>query len=850
MESGTRLGPYAVLEQLGAGGMGEVWLAEDTRLGRRVAVKVLPPEWAADPERLARFAQEARAAAALNHPNIAVVHDIGEQDGVHYLAMELIEGRTLRETLDAGDCLTRKSLDLSAQIADGLAKAHASGIVHRDLKPENIMVSNDGFAKILDFGLAKLVAAPDGDASHVATSFDPATSPGVVMGTVGYMSPEQACGKAVDYRSDQFSLGTMLYEMVSGSRPFQRDTSAETMAAIIREEPEGLGTLAPRTPPPLRWIVERCLAKEPEDRFVSTLDLARDLAAVRDHLSETQVSGQTAVAKPVSRRGAWWRAASLVAIGLLVGAAATTILNSTPTPVETQIQARRLSFRRGTVLSARFTPDGESVVYTAAWDGGPAEVYSLRLDGSESRSLGLPPADVLAVSSTGELAIKLGAQFGLGWERTGTLARLPLGSSTPRELLEGVESADWSPDGQLAVVRDTGERRQLEFPVGTKLHETDTWISGLRVSPDGGRIAFLEQVARGDNTGRIMVIEDGIPRALRPQSTASNGLSWSPDGTEVWTGLGNAVDLSGNARRWVQSTTPTTIYLHDTLPDGRVLTSDVRQRREIVGHLRGDSGERSLSWLDWSFPSALAADGNSLLVDEQNQGTVYLRRQGDSGAVLLGSGRSWSLSADGSLAVVSRLVDGAQQLVLVPTGAGDPKVLSIGDLAVAGATLFATADRVLLVASVDGAGRRLWVLDVAGGDPRPISPAGVSTFYWPAISPDGSRAVAMGPDGVLTIYPVEGGEPSSVAGVQPGDVPSGWAADSRRLYVLQGARVPATVDLLEIETGERTRWRELSPPDPAGILTIGPLHVTPDGAAYVYSYRRVLHMLALLSGVQ
>src|SRR6266542_3247209 len=280
--AGARFGPYEVLSPLGAGGMGEVWKARDTRLGREVAVKVLPAEVASDSSRLHRFEKEARSASALNHPNIVTVYEIGSEGSVSYIAMELVEGKTLRAVLFAGALPVRRLLQIAAQVAEGLARAHEAGIVHRDLKPENVMVTKDGLVKILDFGLAKLTQAGSGsdEASQLPT--ETGTSPGVVLGTAGYMSPEQASGAVVDFRSDQFSFGSILYEMATGKRAFQKGTAIDTLSAILHEDPRPVAEINPEAPAPLRWIVERALAKDPEDRYGTTKDLARELATVRD----------------------------------------------------------------------------------------------------------------------------------------------------------------------------------------------------------------------------------------------------------------------------------------------------------------------------------------------------------------------------------------------------------------------------------------------------------------------------------------------------------------------------------------------------------------------------------------
>ncbi|HEY4229317.1 MAG TPA: serine/threonine-protein kinase, partial [Thermoanaerobaculia bacterium] len=370
LAAGSRLGAYEILAPLGAGGMGEVYRARDARLSREVAIKVLPATMAADPDRRARFEQEARSASGLNHPNILTVYDIGEADGTIYIAMELVEGRTLREVV-AGDPLpTRKLLDIAVQTAEGLAKAHSAGIVHRDLKPENVMVSKDGFVKILDFGLAKLTETPAQDASVMPTAIAAPTQPGTVLGTAGYMSPEQASGHPVDFRSDQFSLGSILYEMAAGQKAFQRKTGAETLVAIIREEPPPLSQLAPKAPAPVRWIVERCLAKDPEERYASTKDLARDLKSLRDHLTETSASGALEAAEPAKARRRGWLlpavAAFVAGSALALLAAKSLFLGAAP-----QLQFQRLTFRRGVINAARFAPDGKTVLYGAVWDGTP-----------------------------------------------------------------------------------------------------------------------------------------------------------------------------------------------------------------------------------------------------------------------------------------------------------------------------------------------------------------------------------------------------------------------------------------------------------------------------------------------
>ena len=852
LDAGARLGPYQIVAPLGAGGMGEVYRAHDARLGRDVAVKTLPAGLAATPERRARFEQEARAASALHHPNIITILDVGEDDGVAWIAMELVEGKTLRELLAAGQLATRKSLEIAVQVADALAKAHAAGILHRDLKPDNVMISKDGYVKILDFGLAKLAEPDGGQSSERSTMARPLTGSGVVLGTAGYMSPEQAAGRETDFRSDQFALGAILFEMATGARPFQRPTVAETLAAIIREEPEPIARLNPRAPAPLRWITERCLAKDPDDRFASTRDLARDLASLRDHLSETTSSAE---ALPAPRGSARWRmpaAIAAVALALGFGLGALAFRRAATDAVEFD----QLSYRRGTVLSARFAPDGQSVVYSAAWEGRAPEVFSVRFDSPESRSLGLPAAEVFSVSASGEMALGLNRRYTFGWERQGTLARAPLGGGTaPREMLEGVLAADWAPDGQaLAVARDAGEKRRLEFPLGKVLYETAGWIDEVHVSPDGSHVAFVDHPERGDNLGSLVVCDSTGARNpnVRGLRTA-NGVAWLPGGRELLDSRGNVVDTSGRRRRLMHL--PGIQRLHDVSSDGRILLSRSTWRREIVGRPPGAPQERNLSWLDWSYPDDLSEDGTTLLFEEQNIVTpggnyrIYLRKLDGSPAVFLGEGRAFGLSPDGKWALAANTSDGAKALVALPTGSGQPRTIAAGTPYDWG-SWFPDGRRVLAVGAQAGHGSRLYVVDVESGTARAATPEGVTVYHWRALSPDGKTALALAADGAPTLYPIEGGEPRLLPGATREDVPIRWTSDGRAVFVQRGQDVPLRVDRIDVATGARTLWKELPPLDPAGVMVAGPIRLSADGEAYVYSYRRVLDDLMVATGLR
>jgi Tol biopolymer transport system component/predicted Ser/Thr protein kinase len=852
LASGKKLGSYEIAAPLGAGGMGEVYRAKDAKLGREAAIKILPEALASDPDRRLRFEQEARSASALNHPNILTIYDIGEADGSLYIAMELVEGKTLRELLASGEPLpTRKLLDVAVQTAEGLAKAHDAGIVHRDLKPENLMVSKDGYVKILDFGLAKLTEPVSQGQSIAPTAIAAPTEPGTVMGTAGYMSPEQASGQSVDYRSDQFTLGAIVYEMATGKKAFQRKTGAETLVAIIREEPEPLGQLAPKAPAPVRWIVERLLAKDPEERYASTRDLARDLKSLRDHLTETSVSGALQPAEPVKPRRRGWPllAAAALLLGVGLGLLARSALGGKPAP---PTQFERLTYQSGTIQGARFAPDGQTIVYGAAWDGAPLEVFSTRPGSAEFRLLGLPGAAVLAVSSEGEIAVSLHRHYLLGYQATGTLARVTLAGGAPREILEGVQDADWSPDGkQLAVSRVVGNQSRLEYPVGKVLFQSSGWVGALRVSPDGRHLAFFDHSQRGNNDGNLVILDStGKERARGPFVKAAMALAWSPSGDEVWYGGISAMSLEGRVR---QVWTSTRAAITDIAKDGRVLFAEATGRRELLGFPASDAAPRNLTVLNWSFPTDVSRE--TVLLNEQqvDPPAIYVRKLDGSPAVRIGDGAAYGLSPDGKWALATKLPD-RRPIILIPTGPGEPKTLDIGDLTCMWGNFFPDGKRILILGNEPGRAPRLYVQALGGAGaaaskPRPITPEGV-TIAAQALSPDGQSIVARGPDGQIAIYPVEPGQPRPVPGLQPEDLPIRFTPDGRSLFVNRLSSPPGIIEIVDIATGRRTTWKEFVPPDPAGVELVGPAMIAQDAKSYVYSYRRELDELYLARGLR
>ncbi len=854
LSAGTRLGPYEILAPIGAGGMGEVYRARDERLKREVAIKVLPATFSADADRLKRFEQEAQAAGGLNHPNITAVYDFGSHDGAPYIVTELLEGETLRARMSGGPLPVRKATDYAIQIAHGLAAAHEKGIVHRDLKPENLFVTNDGRVKILDFGLAKLTQT-EGQ-SGPQTNLPTATEPGVVMGTLGYMSPEQVKGKPADQRSDIFAFGAILYEMLSGQRAFHRESAAETMSAILREEPPDLSATNRNVQPGLDRIVRHCLEKSPEERFHSAHDLAFDLQAL------SGLSGMTVAAGPDAGPSTRRRLLPLSVAAAILAALALGFFVGKGRGAAKPPVFRQLTFRRGTVWSARFGSDGKTVFYSASWDGAPNEIYVSAPGSPESRALGIPGANVLAVSPAGDLAMALESRVSTEFTHTGTLARASAtGGGAPRQILEAVESADWAPNGEdLAVVRTVDGEARLEYPVGKTIYETRGWISSPRVARDGGRVAFIDHPVAGDDGGLVAVVDRaGKKTPLSPPFGSTQGLAWSPDGSEIWftaAEVGNrslyAVSLSGKMRLLTRVTGSLT--LQDAARDGRVLLIDEARRLGLSALAPGQTKERDLSWLDWSRPISLSRDGKTTLFYESGEGggagySVYVRGTDGSPAVRLGEGQSLALSPDGkwAIALLQKLTN--PHLVLYPTGAGQPRPLAIPGLRVVGGVRFLPDSRRLLVAAKEeGRGDRIYLADIDGGKPRAITP---ENLRGPGpISTDGKRFIARAPDGKPLAYPIEGGEPTAVAGFETGDVAVGWTADDRGLFVQRSGAPVAKIERVDLATGRAEPWKEILPSDATGVVRVSSVLISPDGTFYAYAYSRVLSNLYLVEGLK
>jgi eukaryotic-like serine/threonine-protein kinase len=843
LAAGTRLGPYEIVSPLGAGGMGEVYRAHDPRLRRDVAVKIVSDDGAASPDRLQRFEQEARAVATLAHPHILAVYDLGSHESQPYVVFELLEGETLRNRLSRGPLPLNKAIEIAVQSCHALAAAHAHGIVHRDLKPENLFLARKGGVKLLDFGLAKLHHAPDEGGSEQPTTTT--TDRGVWVGTAGYVSPEQLRGAGASPRSDVFALGAVLYEMLTGQRAFNGESRADAFSAILERDPPPMTLPGGPAPLPLDRVVRRCLEKDPEDRFQLARDVAFALEAVSGSNSGETVTGP--VSPPPVRRRLWVGAAVLGGGALLgVGIAAGRKLFEKPAPT-----FKQLTFRRGSMQQARFAPDGRTLIYAAVWEGRPVELFQVRTDTLESRSLGLTHADVLAVSSQGQMAIQVDPSSG-----GGTLAVLPVsGTSPPREILTAVAAADWMPDGrQLCVSRvshgsETGGT--IELPPGNVIHRSSGFLGALRVSPDGRYAAFVDERAEGSS----LVVLDLARQSSRTLVALTDyffGIAWAPSSREVWFTQGplldakdiHAVDLDG--RRRLVHHPAADLSLLDIAPDGRALFHRSLCRTSLMVSVGQEDPGQDVSIANDSWPGALSADGRTLLIFERPD--TYLRRVGGE-PMRLAEGQPLDLAPDGRSALVLQ----GRQVAIVPVGPGMPRRLAGPAIPIGAIFVPPDGQRVAVWGKEhDGEAARLWMVSLEGAAPRQLDlilPPEV-THWNVAVSPDGRYLAGVKAPDILTLYPLEGGPTREAGRVPAGHEVRRWSGDGRSIFLANpGSHVPIALRRFDLATGRLAVLREVAPLDRAGIIYFD-ARPSADGGTVASVNRRCLTDLVLAEGLR
>ena len=855
---GTRFGPYEIQSEIGAGGMGEVYKALDTRLDRTVAIKVLPPDVSAEPERRARFEREAKTVAGLSHPHICLLFDVGCHEGQMFLVMEHLVGQTLAERLEKGALPLDQALTVATEIAAALSAAHRRGIIHRDLKPANVMLTKSG-AKLLDFGLARLSEPAGGLATSTTLS-----AVQTIEGTLPYMAPEQVEGRRTDARTDLFAFGATLYEMVTGRRVFQGESAASVMAAILDYTPAAASTLAPLTPPGLDRLIKRCLAKSPDDRPDTAHDLADELRWVAETASNAVPSVMAGAAPPAATRTLRrWVVALLVVAAAAAAAVAYTVGRRTATQPVPSFQ--RLTFRRGWVNAARFAPDGQTVIYSAEWDGGPNEVFSLRIGSAESRPLGgHSPAELLAVSSTSELALSLDSharRHPVSW--AGTLATVPFSGGTPRPLDERITFADWAPNGtDLAIVRETDTADQLEYPVGKVLYTAGGGVSYPRVAPTGDTVAFLDSATQFTGTAVATVDRAGNKRTLTGTYPSVMGLTWSPASDEVWFTAATpggrhelrAVTLDGRERLVLRG--PLSMRLLDVAKDGRMLVAQDQFPCRCFVRTEKDVSDRELSWLSSSGIDSLSRDGRFVVLSETGEGmgaaddfVSYIRETTGTPPMKLGPGTAFFVSHDERF-VVGSVRRPRPALVIRPVGAGQTRTIPVEGVNLINVWgLLPDGRTAVITGNEPPHGIRIWLMDVQGGKPRAITPEGVDALRPLPITPDGSYVLGVSGamvNGKTLAYPVAGGEARPWIGLPDGEQIAGWDPGGRWYFRYRPNVVPLKMYRADAATGARTLVRETVPADRAGRLLAMWALTTPDGKTTVYStafWQSELHLV-------
>jgi len=863
LTGGQTLLHFTLVEKIGEGGMGEVWKAVDTTLDREVAIKVISGAFSGDRERMARFEREAKVLASLSHPNIAGIYGFPEADlpppgreKVRFLAMELVRGEDLLQILSRGPMPIPAAIDAARQIAIALEVAHASGIVHRDLKPANIKRTPDGQIKVLDFGLAKALEAGGAAAGTTATVTSAGSAPGLIVGSASYMSPEQARGQPVDRRTDIWAFGCVLFEMLAGKRAFDGPTVTDVLAAVVTGEPRW-NMLPAATPVAVRRLLRRCLEKDPRRRVRD----AGDAGLLLDDSPEDVggfANGTSGSAMRVQPR---WRVAALLGLVTIVSLAAGWWIahrRADPQAAST-VTFHRVSFNRGMIRSARFAPDGRTIVYGAAWGGPPVKLYMSRTESPEAAPITLPPAELLSISKSGEMAVALGLAY-YGWMAEGTLARTSLLGGAPREILQNVRAADWSPDeSQFAVVHRVAGSDQLEFPVGTIVDKTSGYFADVRISPDGKHVAYADHPAWGDNRGGIAIVDrTGKKTTLARDLSAVQGLAWGPGGEEVWytdisgdRALVCAVDLAGKTR--VVYSSIASIELFDIAADGRLLVGRQQPERETLALLAGFAEPRVLVIPgEPSLSRGITADGRAVLVADHSTHDydTFLVRSDQPGAVHMASGDAVGISPDFSW-VMTTSAD-YQHIFVTPMGMGSPRLIPNPDgIAITGlASWLPDSRRYVLTGQKGSDPSRGFVCDLETGASKSFGAPGLMwpLFTGPPISPDGKRVVLQDADGAFTMWPIDGAEGVPVPGTRAEDQPLTFTEDGAALFVA-GRSLPVVIERLELATGQRTPWMTMAPTDRAG-LRYAIASITPSGKYWALSTAKLLTDLYVVEGLQ
>src|SRR5277367_2620469 len=833
LTTGSRLGPYEITAAIGAGGMGEVYRARDTQLGRDVAIKVLPSFLSADPDRLRRFEQEARAAAALNHPNILVVFQLGTHDGVPYLVSELLEGSTLREPLQRGALPIRKAIDYGVQIASGLAAAHEKGIVHRDLKPENVFVTKDGRVKILDFGLARLLPQR-GEVEVNAPTISDLTDPGTVMGTVGYMSPEQVRGKPADHRADIFAFGAMLYEMLTGKRAFQKPTSAETMTAILNEEPPAVSQLVPLAPPAMQRVVHRCLEKSPEQRFQSASDLAFALEALSD-------SSSTAVAAPASpdrerRSKLAAMVAGLTVVALLAGAALI-LFRTRKSPGPATGEYVQLTNFADSAVAPALSPDGRMLAFIRGDSTfvGHGEVYVKLLPDGEPVQLthdGLSKMGPLAFSPDGSrIAYTVGVAdawtvpvLGGGpshWLTVGTPSWIGTAGGQPR-IMFSAGTGEGLHMGIFTSTESRADQRQVYLP---------TDVNGMAhrsyASPDGRSVLAVEMDITSWLPCRLVPF-DGSAHGIRvgPQPSQCTDAAWSPDGKWMYF----SADTGEGFHIWRQpypDGSPEQVTFGATeeqglsfAPDGRSFVTSIGEKQSTIW-LHDSAGDRQLTSQGYAFLPSFSPDGKRLYYVQRSRASRGFV-SGELWAVDLPAGARerllpeflighYSLAPDGKSIVFIALDDAGHSPVWIASldGSSPPRRLTSLDCVRA---FFGSQNDVYFVGGETTAVPFLYHVNTDGSRLRRVVPNPIVFLY--DVSPDG-KWLAVWEQSSVVLYSSDGATRKVIcdhcasAGAEDRGVtppPVKWSRDGKLLYLHEnatrhGIALPNTTYVIPLQPG-------------------------------------------------